>query len=204
MLESAYNDLENCISSINKNSHKESQVIKAITIAWQIIDISFRYINILSMIKGIKHKEPSYRRAEHFIEQIEVFRNYYQHLNTEINDLPLGISPIMGVVSWSTEEEQRTNTITIGTIIKGTVIDTQPYDTKDKRFINGVVFSILNQTISLSELYQVFEGANKYFNSWLLSNDYLGNEQNSPTFFTSQSLDINGTKRFVRFHIEVK
>ncbi len=97
---------------------RPAAVLDAIALSWQLIDTTHKIRTLADQVRGLSHSTPAYQLFLRNTARTEDFRNFFQHLGTEIPKLPLNTNPIMGVLSWVTRVSSKSRTIVYGTFPK--------------------------------------------------------------------------------------
>jgi len=180
IIEQAYKKLiENLKLLTTEYTH--DLALNTITTTWAIIDNSFRFLRLMEQLRGLKHK--NIQDALNYVEKIENFRNYIQHLNTEVNKLPEEIYPILGAISWPSNDLLESFAISVGTIPPGTIMNSLAFNVLTKKCQPDIIFNALNYSLNISELFKIINKTNNYLNEWLMENNFLINKDGGGNLF---------------------
>lgn len=78
----------------------ESAAVATLASAWQLIDTVHRTRGLFTQVRGLKHRSPEFKAFARATSTVAEFRNFFQHLNSEIPRLKGKAYPIMGLLSW--------------------------------------------------------------------------------------------------------
>jgi hypothetical protein len=160
---------------------RPSQVINSIQYVWEIIDTVNRIRGLIIYVKGLSHNSNEYQLFSKNTKSIEDFRNFYQHLNTEIPKIAEPANPIIGVISWVTKDQNKSKTITYGSIISGNSFHSLAVDTWTNKFACNLEFSSDQLSIDLEYVHKKLKDFAQFFNEWLITNNYLLEKEMIPS-----------------------
>lgn len=183
LLSEAFDALKATLMAIEKKeSHEQTHqdALNATKFALQFIDCTHRFFAVLSQIKGFKHKDDRFKKAEVYARRLVGARNFAQHLNDEIPKITAETYPILGAVSWASENQLTSRTISAGTLPPGTTFHTLAYDTTKHCYNKSVVFNIGNLQIDLSETHYSMNQVHSYLCEWLVESDLVSDQDVIP------------------------
>jgi hypothetical protein len=128
-------------------------------------------------------------------------RNFAQHLNDEIPKITAETYPILGAVSWASEDRLTSRTISAGTLPPGTTFHTLAYDTTEHCYDKSVVFNIGNLQIDLSETNHSMSQVHSYLCEWLVESDPVSDQDVIPNSLVAGPLgDVSSSSiaRYIR------
>jgi hypothetical protein len=170
------------IEKLDDASHpKPIEVLNAIGLAWQIIDTTHRIRGLAEQVRGLSHKLPEYQLFQRNTVRTEAFRNFFQHLNSEIPKLPDKTNPIIGVLSWVTKNPNKSRTIVHGTFPKEGGFHSLAVDTWTDQFASRLEFSGGQMNIDIDKVHFEVTRFKKFFEHWLIDNQYLGENDLLPS-----------------------
>ncbi len=174
--ESNYNTLLNLIKTFN-NSNTES-VILIYSSAWTLVDMLHRYGDCIKKIRGLSHKDERYLRFEACHKEVNLFRNYIQHLTGSETSQKLAkndVYPVMGALSYSLDG-LTSKTISYATMPIGTSFNTLAYSSNEEKYEIDIKIGCLDMELSLMKLMEKLKDCHCYFNEFLLSKKYISTE----------------------------
>lgn len=172
LLKSSLKRIEKTVSKDHKPS--VSSTLKALTSAWEIVDVVFRSYGLVAQIP-IFSRSPEVRLFRQAIQSIKDFRNLYQHLNSEIPRINGPTNPIMGVLSWVINS-QDSLTVFLGSDSPAIHAHTVAIDTHNGCFAQTLLFSAGNKDIELDKVHAECRTIAKFLESWLKANNKLSGE----------------------------
>ena len=194
IIENTFEVLKKSLGELSRNMQHEKTAVNAISSAWQIIDNAYRYCGLIRQIRGIKHNCNWVRMLDTERNKLSKFRNYIQHLNSDFPNIPAIHYPILGAISWTSNENYTAHTISIGATPKGTRIDSLHYDAKTEKFSNSINFDVLDGTIEIIEHIRIMNICNDNFKTWLDDNEYTNEIEQS--IFSAQ-ITLKGSKDII-------
>ena len=170
------------IEKLDDRSHpRPVAVLNAIGLAWQIIDTTHRMRGLTDQVRGLSHKLPEYQLFQRNTARTEAFRNFFQHLNTEIPKLPAKTNPIIGILSWVTKVPNKSRTIVYGMFPKDGNFHSLAIDTWTGQFASRLEFSAGQMNIDIDNIHQEVTRFRRFFEKWLDENQYLGRSELVPS-----------------------
>ena len=178
--------------------------LKAYKAAWQLIDYAFRFLTVVSQIRGLKHGEPRFESARRALPSVEQARNFVQHLNSGIPTLSDETYPILGALTWSSDGGKRSHVLSLGRLPKGTQFHTLGYDTEAEAYVDEILLCVDTFTVRLGWMFALVDGCYGYLNEWLADQGLLEDAEFQPNMMTVGPLgSIEGSQRFLRIKILV-
>jgi hypothetical protein len=163
------------IEKVDDTSHpRPIAVLNAIGLAWQLIDTTYRIRGLAEQVKGLSHKLPEYQLFQRNTASTESFRNFFQHLNSEIPKLPTKTNPIIGALSWVTKVPSKSRTIVYGTFPKDGSFHSLAVDTWAGRFATKLEFTAGQKDLDIDNVHKEVTRFRIFFSKWLLTNGFLG------------------------------
>lgn len=159
---------------------KSSQTINSIQYIWQIIDTVNRIRGLIEYVIGFSHRSEGYKQFIDNTISIKDFRNFYQHLNSEIPRIVELENPIIGVISWVAKDQNKSITITYGSI-SGQSYHTLAIDTWALKFACNLEFSSAKLSIDIEAIHKNLRGFTHFFNKWLKDHNYLSENEMIPS-----------------------
>ena len=153
--------------------------LTAISAAWNIVDTVHRLRGLVRQIPELSQRDPEVQLFIHSTSLIEDFRNIYQHLNVSIPRIEGKTNPVMGVLSWITNDPMKSITIFVGTSTPDTEFHTVTFDRLKREFVQRFLFSVGNKDIDLDEIHSSCKKLRKFFEAWLTQNGHLSAEEAS-------------------------
>ena len=148
---------------------------------WTIIDNIDRARELLLHIKGLKRKTPEVQRFLRGTAEVEVFRNIFQHLATEIPSLPVKTQPSLGAFSWISKEKSVALTVTVtGTEARGDFYGLA-YNTVNREFVCRYQFSFANKDLDVAKVVSECDLFSSFLEEWLDRNDMLTEQPIRPS-----------------------
>jgi hypothetical protein len=184
IIQSCFQDLTASLKFIENGDNSNQLALQAFRAAWQIIDYTFRFCSLLSQLRGLKHSDTRFKRAERCYLEVEKARNYVQHLNTTIPVIPDESYPILGTISWPAQNKTTSITLSVGSHPKGTQFRSLIYDTVKGEFVNGIILNFETFGINILKIMDQVEAGYGYLNDWLIANDRLSNIESKPSIQT--------------------
>lgn len=170
------------IEKVEDSSHpKSTTVLNALGLAWQIIDTIHRTRGLTEQVRGLSHTSPEYQLFQRNTAHAEDFRNFFQHLNSEIPKLPVKTNPIIGVLSWVTKFSNKSRTVAYGTFLKDGNFHSLAVDTWAGKFANKLEFTAGQMSIALDTIHREVSRFRIFFDKWLVKNEYLSKSELSPS-----------------------
>jgi hypothetical protein len=170
------------IEKLDDRSHpKPIDVLNSIGLAWQIIDTTHRIRGLAEQVRGLSHKLPEYQLFQRNTTRTEAFRNFFQHLNSEIPKLPDKTNPIIGLLSWVTKAPNKSRTIVFGTFPKGGNFHSLAVDTWTGQFANRLEFTGGQMNIDMDSIHREVTRFRLFFEEWLRNHQYLGESELIPS-----------------------
>lgn len=166
-----------------KETLSEEETLHIISACWRTIDTMFRIWGLLGQVRGLSQKSPELQIFYRKISKVENFRHFYQHLNTEIPNLPEDSGPILGYVSWKSSDPKLGLTLAVGTIPSNTNLYSVAYDRTINEMVNETLFVAGTLSIDLNPLPAACEKVRNFFNTWLESKGYLAEESTHVSTF---------------------
>lgn len=184
IIQSCFQDLAASLKAIENGNDSNQQALLAFRDVWQIIDYAFRFCSLLSQIRGLKHSDVRFKQCEKCYTEILKARNYVQHLDTTIPTIPDESYPILGTISWSTQNRTKSITLSVGSHPKGTQFHSLIYDTVNGVFLNGIILNFETFGINILKTIERTKSGHEYLNEWLIANDRLSVIESKPSIFT--------------------
>jgi hypothetical protein len=204
VLSDSFNDLRQTLQSISGTECDVPTALKVYKDAWQFVDYTFRFLAVVSQIRGLKHKEPRFASAQRSLPEIERARNFVQHLNSGIPTLSDKTYPILGALAWSEEGGQKSHVLSLGRLPQGTQFHTVAYDTHQGAYVDEVLLCVDTFTVSLGRAFSLAIGCHEYLCDWLASQSLLEGVNHQPTVMTAGPLgEVPGARRFRRVRFVV-
>jgi hypothetical protein len=202
LLNQAFNELKMTLVAIEekeKSQYSFQDALNVVKLAFQFVDCTHRFFTVLSQIRGLKHKNEIFKNAESYAKKLAVVRNFAQHLNDEIPKITNETYPILGAISWASDDHAVSRTISLGTLPPGTSFHSLAYDTKEQCYNKSIVFNIGNLEIDLTETHNAMVSVQSFFYDWLLEHKLLSDQDVVPNVMVVESLGgIPNTARYVR------
>ncbi len=172
----SFKRLRETLEMVEKTGVTIGLTMAALDDAWLYIDHAFRFAKGVGQIKGLKHSDPRFKLAQRDIIQLEKARNYTQHLDSELMDLPETSYPVLGVISWSSDNGQCSLTISLGALPTGTEIHSLPFDQNTGAYVPNIILNAGNFSVDISRSMAVQSKCHDYLEEWLLSSDMLSSD----------------------------
>lgn len=130
IIDLAYLRLKQILYNLSNNIKYNSKIdhlifVSAIHDAWSLIDSVYRLRGLLQRCPGIKKKSPEMILFDKNTRDVEPFRHFFQHLNTQINELIKLNLPVWGVITWIAVLDPLSNSAYSCAIIAGTIFNNQ-------------------------------------------------------------------------------
>ena len=164
----------------------EDETLPVISACWRTLDTIYRLKGLLGQVRGLSQKSPELQIFYRTISKIEDFRHLYQHLNTDIPKSSEDSGPILGYVTWRTDDPKLGLTVAIGTVPSDTNLYSAVYDRSKDEIVNQTLFVAGTLSIDLNPLPTACEKVRTFFNTWLDSKGYLAEESPHVSIFRLQ------------------
>ena len=103
ILESQYRDLNGVVASLKPSD--SSKIIRALAVAWSIVDTLNRIREVAQNVPGLSNKTPELKAFLDSTKVVAKFRNYIQHLRNELGKQNLDNFPVWGTFSWINNDD---------------------------------------------------------------------------------------------------
>jgi hypothetical protein len=176
----AYAAISRALRAIERDRRlhpSEARALSAINNAWHIVDVVHRVRGLITSVPGLPNKTPEVQVFLRNTAPTEDFRNLYQHLNSEIGKIRTTTNPIMGVLSWVTQNPSKSITMFLGTGAADIQVHTVALDTWRGEFAQTRLFSAGNRDLELDKIHAGCKRIGSYLNEWLRSNNKLAEEE---------------------------
>lgn len=151
---------------------------------WAVVDAMDRAEELSRHVKGLR-RTTEVRLFRATASRAKAFRNYFQHLPTEIPSLPTSAQPTMGSLSWiSPHDAMKSTTVWISTGGEQASIYGLAFDTHKVSFVGDFVFSAAAKDLRLDELTSAAANFLLYFDDWLRSSSLLADKSIACSKFT--------------------
>lgn len=118
--------------------------------AWSVVDLCHRIRRVIQSTPGIKQSEPWLQTFLRWSAEIEEARNYVQHLDSGLPQLPKQWTPIMGTLSWASFLDPLSCWTTMfGSLEDGVTNNSISFDTIEGKFAQEVELAVGNRRIPL-------------------------------------------------------
>jgi len=168
IVELNYRDLyDSCIGIQGPNSL--DHLAAALSKSWTIIDAVNRIREISQSIPGLNKSDTKLVKFLRTTEVVEVYRNYTQHLRSELLKPNLDPFPVWGALSWVDPNDPKQSHMAVyGSITPGTGFAGMPYDRVEKKWASKVCLSLGNRSLSFDPLYSNVKEFGQYIVPWIL------------------------------------
>lgn len=190
LMADSLSDLKLALRELENNPKSFSFGKTATRRVWEFIDWAFRFGSVISQLKGFRHKDPRFKNYELIHRDIENARNFIQHLNSSIPDLP-GVSfPVLGAVLWSSEDRNTSFAFALGTLAPGTEINSLGFEISVGKYVDNIAISYESKTLVLNLVYQTANSVNEYLNEWIANSHFIGDDDLLPTILSVGPLSL--------------
>ncbi len=118
-------------------------VLQALALVWQIVDAVRRVRELAENLPGLSKGEAFVRRFLATTETAETFRNYVQHLRTELAKKDVDPFSVWGSLMWVDPADPSTVFATfVGDMHPGSDVRVGVFDAQEKRFVSRVALSV--------------------------------------------------------------
>lgn len=155
----------------------QASALTAIGGAWTMVDSVHRLRRLVRQVPKLSHKNAEVQLLIRNSDEVEEFRNLYQHLDTAVTRAEGRVSPVMGAISWVTREPTKSITIFPGSGGPNVNVHSLAVDTLECRFARNLQFTAGNKDIDLDSLHGSCERFRVFFEAWLAQQGWLGNEK---------------------------
>lgn len=206
---------ENLYQALHKfNDHEQKFDLSIYLNAWSLIDSLHRFGDCIKNVRGFSHKDERYKSFSSYLLEINIFRNYMQHLSapkTSIKLMSDDTYPVMGALTWSLDGSI-SRTIAYGTLPVGTNFNTLGYDTEIGKYLTDIKIGCLDKELSLMKSIELAKICYLYFEEFLISSSYISNEKLDASKIIMRTSDIkaiierpevNTKERYIRVQVKV-
>ena len=200
ILETQWRQLRSVLSVNGDPSVSEEIAIELMSAAWQIVDFSARYLNVLNTIVGFPKKDLNFVSLVKIGRSLTKVRNYIQHVDHESHKHNGAETyPILGALAWSGQDGKSSTSMCIGTMPTETSFHTLGFDKVTGKYVDDVILGVGNQTLSLLQLYDTSATVSVLLNDWLRENKLLNDEELLPNVLRFEGVpDVSNDMRFIR------
>lgn len=168
-----------------------SLVVRLLGHVWAFIDTTHRLRELVQEAPGLKKGSAPIQLFLRRTGQVEVLRNYVQHLRTQIQSIPSPAPPVWGVVSWvSPQDPHLCFVLFAGTAHPDTTTFSCSYDTWRGEFSQRFIVSVSGQTIDVEGIARAVAEVRPFIEEWLKQTTQT---ERGP--FPIVALRISGSKR---------
>jgi hypothetical protein len=210
--EHSYENLYQALHKFNDNEQKFD--LSIYLNAWSLIDSLHRFGDCIKNIRGFSHKDERYKRFSGHLSEINIFRNYMQHLSAPKTSSKLisdDTYPVMGALAWSLDGSI-SRTIAYGTLPVGATFNTLGYDTEIGKYVTDIKIGCLDKELSLMKSIELAKECHLYFEEFLALNSYISNEKLDASKIIMGTSDVKAImekpevktkERYVRISVKV-
>ncbi len=155
----------------------ETQVIRALSKAWSLIDLTHKVRRLIQQVRGLPQNTSDVQLFLRATERIDVFRNYFQHLSTEISKISGQSNPIMGSISWVGNTPNESYTFIATSPCQDVSTPGLAVDTRTMEFTCDLQLSAQNQDLCLRTVHSKVQDLRAFFSDWLEQQEMLINEE---------------------------
>jgi hypothetical protein len=202
MMASSFSSLQDTLDAVENNGATRGIDLAIFMSAWQFIDMGFRFGRVLAQVRGLRHKDESYKNVEKALIDIEKARNYIQHLNSQLSQLAGEIYPILGAILWASKDKQKSFICALGAMPEGTHFHSLSFDTVKKEFVDDIILNIDTFAINLTRCNQQMKDGIEYLTVWANENGYSFTDDSSPGIGIVPALNGITTERYVRLYFD--
>lgn len=187
----SFTELIDCLRKVEKDKKSLSNGLTAIRLAWQFIDYGFRFSRLLRQIRNLKQNDPVYKISNRRLQNIEKARNFIQHLNSSIPKADYIMYPVLGAISWPSQDLQKSFTLSLGTFPSGTHFHSLAYDRHEQHYIDTINISIDTFSVNIKESYGLLSDCSAHFEAWLSSIGILTDIDAKPNIIETPALNFD-------------
>lgn len=166
ILDFVYSELYPACCRINKD---DTALAEALWKCWSVIDVVHRIREISMSLPGLGKKNAE---RQMFLDQtvlVEKYRNYIQHLRSELLNPQIRPFPVWGTLGWVDETNPLTaHMVIIGTQIDGTSYSSCVFDTQKKDWVSKVCLGVDGQSLNIDPIYSACSDYQKFILPWIL------------------------------------
>ena len=167
MLEKIYSDLHMVCSEIKS---KKQSLPEAFLRCWSFIDTVHRIREVAQAVPGLSKKTAQLRLFLDATAIAEEFRNYVQHLRSELAKTPGNTFPVWGSLSWvDPNESLLTHTVLAGAQVGETRFVGCVFDTVEGRWVSKVALSVHDRSFNFDPIFMACSRFQGFVVPWILS-----------------------------------
>lgn len=178
MLEHVHSDLHRTCAGI---SGDKKFLIPALWRCWSFVDLVHRIREIAQAMPGLSKKDAELLRFLKATDLAGEYRNYIQHLRSELLKRDIDKFPVWGSLAWvDMEDPNCCHTIMLGARLEGTGYVGCVFDNFEKRWVSSVSLSVREKSFHFDP---VFQACNRFrqFIMERAAEVYAGGIEISPT-----------------------
>ncbi len=172
MLNLNYESLYDVCTKVTEN---QTNIIKALSQCWSIIDIVHRIREISQGIPGLNKNERKLLTFLQKTKEIEFCRHYIQHLRGELSKS--NPFPVWGSLSWVDPQDTARSFIAVmGAQVEGIQYSGCVYDRLEKRWVSRVTLGVNHLSINFDPLYEATIEFQDFVIPWIIKNNHANLE----------------------------
>lgn len=165
----------------------ESEVVSSLLDAWSIVDMCNRIRDLVQSTPSLSPKHPSIQVFIRATTKVDELRNYVQHLQSEIPQIPSQSYPLWGSISWvSASNSRKCFTIVAGSLLTGVNAPGCSWDTVDKRFSSHLELFAHTLNVDLILIAEKLRALKAHLKTWVEAQPFLQRKTDQPTVFISE------------------
>lgn len=170
--------IEDCLAARTPN---RSRVVQLFAHLWGMIDAAHRLRELIQQAPGLKKNSQAVQLFLRATTNVEVLRNYVQHLRTGISRLPRPAAPLWGDVAWVSDRDPHLClgllSGTVETEVRGCICDTWKGE-----FAERLVLRVSDQTVEIPTLLSAIIQIEPTVLQWTLKEGASPTTDNVPVY----------------------
>lgn len=152
--------------------------------AWSIVDLCHRIRRVIKSTPGVKQSESWLQSFVRWSAEIEETRNYVQHLDSGLPQLPKKWTPIMGTLSWASFLDPLSCwTTMLGSLEDGITNNSVSFDTVKGEFSHEVELTVGNRRLPLMAICDRIAKLREHLADWVKQQpNWTSSKRRTPLF----------------------